>query len=159
MAENLLRDRWADLDQADLWLLLDERIGGPGQYDGNPDVLHLPEAREKCRVSLTYEDSNIVAIEPGAAFDRPEWNRICQEIETSVLNGPQKLGETSASALFPWMAGGVARGRECKSFRHRKLRLAPANLRTILLFLNFQSKKRAAYGPSPMIAADASIGG
>jgi hypothetical protein len=108
MAENLLRDRWADLDQADLRLLLDERIGGPGQYDGNPDVLYLPQAREKCRVSLTYEDSNIVTIEPGAAFDRAEWNRICQEIETSVLNGPQKVGRDISFSTFPvdgWWRG------------------------------------------------------
>ena len=36
MAENLLRDSWANLDQADLRLLLQEQIGRPGQYDGEP---------------------------------------------------------------------------------------------------------------------------
>ena len=45
MTNNLLRGTWADLDQADLRLLLRERIGDPGQYDGNRDVLHLPLAR------------------------------------------------------------------------------------------------------------------
>jgi hypothetical protein len=56
MAENLLRDTWADLDQADLRLLLKERIGQGqlGQYDGDDEnVIYLPLAREKCRVSLT----------------------------------------------------------------------------------------------------------
>jgi hypothetical protein len=57
MANKLIRETWADLDQADLRLLLGERIGGPGQYDGNRDVLHLPLAREKCRVSLTYKEA------------------------------------------------------------------------------------------------------
>ncbi len=38
MAENLLRDSWADLDQADLRLLLQEQIGRPGQYDGDENV-------------------------------------------------------------------------------------------------------------------------
>ena len=90
MTNNLLRETWADLDQADLRLLLRERIGDPGQYDGNPHVLHLPLAREKCRVSLTYKGAKIVAIEPGAAFDTVEWERICEEIEAFLLKGPAK---------------------------------------------------------------------
>jgi hypothetical protein len=92
MAENLLRDSWADLDQADLRLLLQEQIGGPGQYDGDEDVIHLPLAREQCRVSLTYKGAKIVAIEPGRAFDRQEWDRICAEIEGSIMKGPLRVG-------------------------------------------------------------------
>ena len=45
---NLLRQSWADLDSHELRLLLDKRIGGPGQYDGrpeNPDRFYLPRAR------------------------------------------------------------------------------------------------------------------
>jgi hypothetical protein len=52
MAENLLHDSWSDLDQADFRLLLEERIGRPGQYDGDENVIHLPVARDHCRVSL-----------------------------------------------------------------------------------------------------------
>ena len=33
MAENLLRETWANLDSHELRLVLDERIGGPGQHD------------------------------------------------------------------------------------------------------------------------------
>jgi hypothetical protein len=77
MAENLLRDSLADLDQADLRLLLQERFGRPGQYDGDENIIHLPLAREKCRISLTYKGAKIVAIEPGLAFDREEWDQIC----------------------------------------------------------------------------------
>jgi hypothetical protein len=92
MAENLLRNTWGALDQADLRLLLKERIGQLGQYDGEENVIHLPLARETCRVSLTYKGSKIVAIEPGAAFDRQEWDRICAEIEGSILKGPRMIG-------------------------------------------------------------------
>jgi hypothetical protein len=90
-SQNLLRDAWADLDQADLRLLLQERIGRPGQCDGDENVIHLPLAREKCRVSLTFGGSKIVAIEPGSAFDRNEWNQICAEIEGPLLTGPGKV--------------------------------------------------------------------
>jgi hypothetical protein len=93
LAENLLRDTWADLDQADLRLLLQERIGRPGQYDGDDEnVIYLPLAREQCRVSLTYKGAKIVAIEPGPAFDRQEWNDICAEIEGPIQKGPRKIG-------------------------------------------------------------------
>jgi len=98
--ENLLRDTWAGLDQTDLRLLLQERIGVPGQYDGNLDVLHLPLAREKCRVSLTYKGSKIVAIEPGAAFDGPEWEGICSEIEGPILTGPRRVGREFSFSTF-----------------------------------------------------------
>jgi hypothetical protein len=100
MAGNLLRNSWANLDQRDLRMLLDARIGGPGQYDGNRDVLYLPLARDKCRVSLTYKGSTIVAIEPGAAFDRSEWDCICKEIEDSTLRGPQKVGRDCSFSTF-----------------------------------------------------------
>jgi hypothetical protein len=88
MAENLLRESWADLDQADLRLLLQEQIGRPGQYDGAENVIHLPVAGQQCRVSLTYKGANIVAIEPGLAFDRQQWDRICTEIKGPIMKGP-----------------------------------------------------------------------
>jgi hypothetical protein len=92
MAENLLRDTWADLDQADLRRLLQEQFGHSGQYDGDENVIHLPFAREQCRISLTYKGAKIVAIEPGLAFDRQEWDRICAEIEGPIMNGPRRVG-------------------------------------------------------------------
>jgi hypothetical protein len=100
MAENLLRDTWADLDQADLRLLLEERIGGPGQYDGNLYVLHLPQAREKCRISLTYKGNRIVAVEPGAAFDRSEWGAFAQRSKVQFSEG--RKGSLVSSALAPF---------------------------------------------------------
>jgi hypothetical protein len=98
--ENLLRDIRGDLDQADLRLLLHERIGAPGQYDGRANILHLPLGREKCRVSLKFSGAEIVAIAPGPAFDHAEWGRICNEIEESILNGSAKVGREISFNTF-----------------------------------------------------------
>jgi hypothetical protein len=85
MTDNLLRDRWTDLDSHELRLLLDERIGGPGQYDGrdsNPNMFYLPLAGDSCRIKLTFSDSKqIIAIEPGPAFDAAQWEQVVQDIE------------------------------------------------------------------------------
>jgi hypothetical protein len=50
MATYLLRPAWGHLDSHEPRILLDNRIGGPGQYNGqpaDPDRLYLPLAREK----------------------------------------------------------------------------------------------------------------
>jgi hypothetical protein len=49
MAKNLLSETWLNLDSDELFLLLKERIGGPGQFDGrdaNPNKFYLPLARD-----------------------------------------------------------------------------------------------------------------
>jgi hypothetical protein len=103
MAENLLRKTWSNLDSHELRLLLDKRIGGPGQFDGreaNPNTFYLPLARERCRVVLTFKDKKIIAAEPGQAFDAAEWQKIAEEIETAVLVGPQKVGREYSFSGF-----------------------------------------------------------
>ena len=95
MTDNLLRPTWGQLDSHELRLLLDERIGRPGQYDGreaNPHRIHLPLAGRECHVTLTYSGRAIVNVEPGPAFDRSQWNAIAEEIETKVLAGPERIG-------------------------------------------------------------------
>jgi hypothetical protein len=92
MAENLLHDSWASLDQSDLRLLLQDQTGSELYDGGDENVIHLPFPREKCRVSLTYKGANIVSIKPGPAFDRQEWDRICAEIEGPIMNGPRIVG-------------------------------------------------------------------
>jgi hypothetical protein len=89
MPEKLLRNNWTSLDSQELRLLLNVRIGGPGQFDGRK--LYLPRY-ETCRVALAIKHKKIVAIEPGPAFDRNEWRKICDEIENKVLVGPEKVG-------------------------------------------------------------------
>jgi hypothetical protein len=103
MTSNLLLDGWIDLDSAELRLLLDKRIGGPGQYNrhsNNSNKLYLPLAGSSCRIVLTFEEQNIVAIEPGQAFDDSEWDRISEEIEDSILAGPMKVGRDYSFSSF-----------------------------------------------------------
>jgi hypothetical protein len=96
MPEKLLRTTWTNLDSQELRLLLNKRIGGPGQFynrEANPNKFYLPPAaRESCRVVLTLKNKQIIAVEPGAAFDRKQWRKICDEIENAVLVGPQVVG-------------------------------------------------------------------
>jgi len=95
MGENLLRPNWTNLDQHDLRLLLDKRIGGPGQFDdrrNNPNKFYLPLARDACKVTLTFKEKKIIAIEAGPAFDPAEWQKIADEIENTILVGPKKIG-------------------------------------------------------------------
>ena len=43
-----------------------------------------------CRIKLTFSDSKqIVAIEPGAAFDATQWEQVVEEVERT---GPHKVG-------------------------------------------------------------------
>jgi len=87
MTTNLLQSGWSDLDPAELRFILLERIGKPGQYhgrDSNPNTFYLPLAGSSCRIKLTFSDSKqIVAIEPGPAFDAAQWNQVVEEIERS----------------------------------------------------------------------------
>jgi hypothetical protein len=95
METNLVRAEWQDLDSAELRMLLDMRIGGPGQYDsreGSPNTLYLPLARASCKIKLTFRGRDIVRLEPGPAYDATEWEQICEEIEKSILSGPLKVG-------------------------------------------------------------------
>jgi hypothetical protein len=104
MAENLLRETWANLDSQELKLLLDKRIiGGTGQFDGretNPNKFYLPLARSCCRVVLTFQDKKIIAVEPGPAFDAAEWQKIADEIESAILVGPPKVGREYSFSGF-----------------------------------------------------------
>ena len=101
MTSNLLRKEWANLDSFELRLLLGDRIGGPGQYDGvSPHKLYLPLAGSSCQVVLTFRNKKIVAIEPGPAFDSAQWIRVSGEIEKSILAGPSKIGRDYSFSSF-----------------------------------------------------------
>jgi len=103
MPENLLRGTWVNLNSHELRLLLNERIGGPGQFDGReaaPNKFYLPLAREACRVTLTFRGKEIVAVEPGPAFDAAEWQKIAGEIESAILAGASKIGREYSFSSF-----------------------------------------------------------
>ena len=107
---NLLRREWADLDSRELRILLDTRIGGPGQYESPAarNVFHLPLALDACRVKLTYRELEIVAVEPGPAFDPDEWRLIADEIESGLLGGTPALARDytfSSYRVQGWWSG------------------------------------------------------
>lgn len=103
MTANLLREIWGNLDSHELRLLLDQRIGGPGQYDGrshNSNRLYLPLAGSSCRLVLTFQGNKIVTIEPGPSFDAAEWEQVSEEVEKSILAGPLMLGREYSFSSF-----------------------------------------------------------
>jgi hypothetical protein len=57
-------------------------------------------ARAEARIALTFDGSEIVAVEPGPAFDTAEWERVSQEIERSILTGTPKTGRDYSFSLF-----------------------------------------------------------
>ncbi|MEO7861894.1 MAG: hypothetical protein ABIU05_15955 [Nitrospirales bacterium] len=85
MITNLLQTGWTDLDSSELRFILLERIGKPGQYDdlnSNPNTFYLPLAGSSCQIKLTFSESKqVVAIEPGPAFDAAQWRQVVEEIE------------------------------------------------------------------------------
>jgi hypothetical protein len=93
MSTNLLKDTWNEIDPGEIRFILYEHIGQPGQYLNraeNPGMFYLPLADSTCRIKLTYSDNKqLVAIEPGAAFDADQWASIVDEIESK---GPIKVG-------------------------------------------------------------------
>ena len=101
MTTDLLKRGWTDLDSAELRFILLECIGKPGQYhdrDSNPNMFYLPLAGSSCRIKLTFSDSKqIVAIEPGPAFDAAQWKQVVEEIERI---GPFKVGRDCSFSSF-----------------------------------------------------------
>ena len=101
MITNLLQTGWTDLDSAELRFILLERIGKPGQYDGlngNPNTFYLPLAGSSCQIKLTFSHSKqIVAIEPGPAFDAAQWAQVVEEIDRT---GPYKVGRDCSFSSF-----------------------------------------------------------
>src|SRR5712692_5359311 len=103
MSINLIQPDWEDLDSADLSILLNMRIGGPGQYDRrlqNPNTLYLPLAGLSCKIKLTFRNKNIVAVEPGPAFDAAGWERIREEIHKSILSASLREGREYSFSTF-----------------------------------------------------------
>src|SRR5437762_2218493 len=101
MTTDLLQSGWTNLDAAELRFILLEHIGRPGKYedrDSNPNTFYLPVAGPSCRIKLTFSDTKqIVAIEPGPAFDAAQWKQAVEEIERT---GPYKVGRDCSFSSF-----------------------------------------------------------
>jgi hypothetical protein len=83
MTTNILPAGWSNFDSGELRYILFERIGRPGQYDGpDTDQFYLPLAREACQLKLLFSGGKqLVAIEPGPAFDADKWAQVVLDVE------------------------------------------------------------------------------
>jgi hypothetical protein len=109
----LLRFCSTERGSVELRLLLDELVGGPGQYhhcSNTRSKLYLPLAGSSCQIELTVrrkqrpkkpEDrKTIVNIERGPALDVDEWNRLGEKLENALRNGPKKIGRDYSFSSF-----------------------------------------------------------
>ncbi len=98
---NLLKSSWSNVDPAEIRFILSECIGKPGQYRdraNNPGEFYLPLADSTCRVKLSFsEKKQLVAIEPGPAFDPVQWDKVVHEIDST---GPFKVGRECSFSNF-----------------------------------------------------------
>jgi hypothetical protein len=108
-SKNLLKPEWSEIDSADLRLLLESRIGSPGQYTGDPgdDRLFLP-LFGNCRVILKFEGNRVSLIEPGNDFNEREWARVSADLDALGVARPNGFGSDFAFSLYH--VGGWWRG-------------------------------------------------
>ena|SRR2546422_3375170 len=79
----------------ELRVVLGERVGQTGQYGGasdDPNNFYLPLWGDSCQVVLTYDGAEIIGLERGPALSVEEWERLNEELENSLVRGPQTLG-------------------------------------------------------------------
>jgi len=79
----------------ELRVVLGERVGQTGQYGGasdDPNNFYLPLWGDSCQVVLTYDGAEIIGVERGPALSVEEWERLNEELENSLVRGPQTLG-------------------------------------------------------------------
>jgi hypothetical protein len=101
IAANLFKSSWTVVDPGELKVILHQVIGGLGQYkdlSGKLNKFYLPLGDSSCQLELTFsEKKQLVAIEPGPAFDAAKWTRVVAEIETS---GPIKVVRDCSFSSF-----------------------------------------------------------
>jgi hypothetical protein len=99
---NLFKPEWSVLESDDLRVLLEHRIGGPGQSSGEPDDhrFYLPLAGNACRVVIRFKGTTISALEPGAAFDAAQWSEISATVDALLHTEPDKIGRDIAFSAF-----------------------------------------------------------
>jgi hypothetical protein len=108
--ESLFNPDWSALESDDLRVLLENRIGGPGQSSGEPGDyrFYLPLGGTACRLALRFAGTAISAIEPGPAFDAEQWSKISASIDTLLHTKPDKVGRDitfSAYRVTGWWRG------------------------------------------------------
>jgi hypothetical protein len=97
---NLLKSDWAALESDDLRVLLENRVGGPGQTHGNDRRLFLPLAGSQCRLILSFDDNRISHVIKGPAFDAAQWSEISATLDALLTTPPDKFGKDIAFSAY-----------------------------------------------------------
>ena len=125
MTTDLLPTSWTDLDSAELRFILLECIGKPGQYDGrdsNPNTFYLPLAGSSCRVKLTFSESKqIVAIEPGPAFDAAQWEKVVEDQYDQLFHEAMNVVGVGVGSNFAGKILGKVGARATTGYLNRVL--------------------------------------
>jgi hypothetical protein len=100
--QHLFKPEWSALESDDLRVLLENRLGGPGQSDGHPDDhrYYLPRGGVDCRVAIRFTGTTITAFEPGPAFDAQQWSKISAAVDVLCSSRPDKIGRDVAFSAF-----------------------------------------------------------
>lgn len=106
MSTNLLKPEWAERDTAELRCILDAVVGGTGQYDSRdpkPGGFYLPLAGSTCRVKMVFSpEKEIVAVEPGPAFDATQWQEVVDEFEGGSAQVGREYSFSGRRVLGSW---------------------------------------------------------
>jgi hypothetical protein len=101
MIANLFQNSWKRVPSGELTFLLQELLGGRGQYRDrtiNPRKFYLPLSGASCKVEVTYSKrKQVVEIVPGPAFNQADWERVVHEIESQ---GSMKVGRDISFSSF-----------------------------------------------------------
>lgn len=100
MNDELFRPVWKDIDPTEMRIVLGDRFGFPGQFDGDRMTLHLPLAREACKVRVRYEGHAIVSVAPGSALTEPEWSETAREIDALLSTDATLFGREYSFSSF-----------------------------------------------------------
>jgi hypothetical protein len=98
---NLFRPSWRGLETGEIKIILTERIGGPGQFDGaDGRTLCLPQGGASCRLRVSFNARSVVGLFASPAFDQTEWGDLITEIEGAVNGGTDKVGRDISFSSF-----------------------------------------------------------
>jgi hypothetical protein len=99
---NLMRSNWETIDSSDLRILIEDRIGGPGQYHGKiteGGPLHLPMFASS-KVALRFEGNRIAQITRGPHFDNKQWSDISAELDALSTARADRFGREIAFSSY-----------------------------------------------------------
>lgn len=99
---SLLKPEWASLEPDEFRVLLEDRIGGPGQITGDSGF-YLPLAGPNCQVVLQFEGTSISKVEAGPAFDAKQWEDLSSDIDRLLHSPPSKVGRNIALGEHPFI--------------------------------------------------------